>query len=160
MISEKIGPQHLRRKAILNVRQSPSLQVMHNRESGALEYAMADQLKAFGFSQIEILDEDLGRTATGTIARAGFERIVTEVCLGKVSAVAAREVSRFARNSRESGIATQGSLSMRFDDALRASRTSWQDAGAIGWAFPLSPSPPRSQGASTSRPGRQPRSSP
>ncbi|PYU22966.1 MAG: DNA recombinase, partial [Acidobacteria bacterium] len=33
--------------------------------------------------------------------RAGFERMVAEVCLGKVGAVAAREVSRFARNSRE-----------------------------------------------------------
>src|SRR4030088_2566895 len=36
-----------------------------------------------------------------TVARAGFERMVAEVCLGKVGAVAAREVSRFARNSRE-----------------------------------------------------------
>ena len=34
-------------------------------------------------------------------SRAGFERMVAEVCLGKVGAVAAREVSRFARNSRE-----------------------------------------------------------
>ena len=33
--------------------------------------------------------------------RAGFERMVAEVCLGKVGAVAAREVSRFARNSRD-----------------------------------------------------------
>ena len=31
----------------------------------------------------------------------GFERMVAEVCLGKVGAVAAREVSRFARNSRD-----------------------------------------------------------
>jgi DNA invertase Pin-like site-specific DNA recombinase len=33
--------------------------------------------------------------------RAGFERMVAEVCLGQVGAVAAREVSRFARNSRD-----------------------------------------------------------
>ncbi|MER8887446.1 recombinase family protein, partial [Mesorhizobium sp. M0816] len=32
---------------------------------------------------------------------AGFDRMVAEVCLGKVGAVAAREVSRFARNSRD-----------------------------------------------------------
>ena len=37
----------------------------------------------------------------GWTARAGFERMVAEVCLGKVGAVAAREVSRFARNSRD-----------------------------------------------------------
>jgi len=35
------------------------------------------------------------------VTRTGFERMVAEVCLGKVGAVAAREVSRFARNSRE-----------------------------------------------------------
>ncbi|MER8563798.1 recombinase family protein [Mesorhizobium sp. M0578] len=35
------------------------------------------------------------------VVRAGFDRMVAEVCLGKVGAVAAREVSRFARNSRD-----------------------------------------------------------
>ncbi|MER8970810.1 recombinase family protein [Mesorhizobium sp. M0808] len=46
-------------------------------------------------------DEDLGRSAAGGVTRSGFERMVAEVCLGKVGAVAAREVSRFARNSRD-----------------------------------------------------------
>jgi DNA invertase Pin-like site-specific DNA recombinase len=54
-----------------------------------------------GWSEIEVVDDDLGRSAAGTVTRAGFERMVAEVCLGKVGAVAAREVSRFARNSRE-----------------------------------------------------------
>jgi hypothetical protein len=54
-----------------------------------------------GLQGIEIVDEDLGRTASGTVTRAGFERMVAEVCLGHVGALAAREVSRFARNSRE-----------------------------------------------------------
>lgn len=48
-----------------------------------------------------MIDEDLGRSAAGTVARAGFERMVTDVCMGTVGAVAAREVSRFARNSRD-----------------------------------------------------------
>ena len=47
------------------------------------------------------MDEDLGRSASGAVTRAGFERMVAQVCLGQVGAVAAREVSRFARNSRE-----------------------------------------------------------
>ncbi len=51
--------------------------------------------------EIEIIDDDLGRSAAGSVVRAGFERMVAEVCLGKVGAVAAREVSRFARNSRD-----------------------------------------------------------
>ena len=46
-------------------------------------------------------DRDLGLSAAGGTARAGFERMVAGVCLGKVGAVAAREVSRFARNSRD-----------------------------------------------------------
>jgi len=54
-----------------------------------------------GWSRIETVDDDLGRSATGGVARAGFDRMVAEVCLGKVGAVAAREVSRFARNSRD-----------------------------------------------------------
>jgi Resolvase, N terminal domain len=48
-----------------------------------------------------VIDDDLGRSAAGTVQRAGFERMVAEVCLGKVGAVCAREVSRFARNSRD-----------------------------------------------------------
>jgi DNA invertase Pin-like site-specific DNA recombinase len=100
-MSDKIGPHHLDRKAILYVRQSSPYQVHHNRESQTLQYAMRDRLAALGWSQIETVDDDLGRSAAGVVARQGFERMVAEVCLGKVGAVAAREVSRFARNSRE-----------------------------------------------------------
>lgn len=101
MTLEKIGPHHLERKAILYVRQSSAHQVLHNRESSALQYAMRDRLTALGWSDIETVDDDLGRSAAGSVARAGFDRMVAEVCLGKVGAVAAREVSRFARNSRD-----------------------------------------------------------
>ena len=101
MISDKIRPHHLDRKAILYVRQSSAHQVLHNRESSALQYAMRDRLTTLGWSEIEVIDDDLGRSAAGGVQRAGFERMVAQVCLGKVGAVAAREVSRFARNSRD-----------------------------------------------------------
>lgn len=101
MTSEKIRPHHLERKAILYVRQSSAHQVLHNRESSALQYAMRDRLTALGWSRIDTVDDDLGRSAAGGVARAGFDRMVAGVCLGKVGAVAAREVSRFARNSRD-----------------------------------------------------------
>ena len=45
-MSEKIRPHHLERKAILYVRQSSAHQVLHNRESSALQYAMRDRLAA------------------------------------------------------------------------------------------------------------------
>src|SRR5947208_2625136 len=101
MISDKIRPHHLERKALLYVRQSSAHQVLHNRESSALQYAMRDRLTALGWPEIEVIDDDLGRSAAGGVLRAGFERMVAQVCLGKVGAVAAREVSRFARNSRD-----------------------------------------------------------
>src|ERR1700716_1103385 len=101
MISDKVRPHHLERKAILYVRQSSAHQVLHNRESSALQYAMRDRLTALGWSEGEVIDDDLGRSAAGGVQRAGFERMVAEVCLGKVGAVCAREVSRFARNSRD-----------------------------------------------------------
>jgi DNA invertase Pin-like site-specific DNA recombinase len=101
MSADKIGAQHLARKAMLYVRQSSAHQVQHNRESQVLQYAMRDRLARLGWSEIEVIDEDLGCSAAGGITRAGFERMVAEVCLGKVGAVAAREVLRFARNSRD-----------------------------------------------------------
>jgi DNA invertase Pin-like site-specific DNA recombinase len=100
-MSDKIKPHHLARKALLYVRQSSTHQVLHNRESQALQYAMRDRLVALGWCEVDTVDDDLGRSAAGGVTRVGFERMVAEVCLGKVGAVAAREVSRFARNSRD-----------------------------------------------------------
>ncbi len=101
MMSDKVRQHHLDRRAILYVRQSSSHQVLHNRESRVLQYAMRERLVALGWSEIEIVDDDLGRSAAGGVTRAGFERMVAEVCLDKVGAVAAREVSRFTRKSRD-----------------------------------------------------------
>src|SRR5262245_26532490 len=78
MISDKIRPQHLERKAILYVRQSSAHQVLHNRESSALQYAMRDRLTTLGWSEIEVIDDDLGRSAAGSVQRAGFERMVSQ----------------------------------------------------------------------------------
>jgi DNA invertase Pin-like site-specific DNA recombinase len=100
-MSDKVKSQHIGRKALLYVRQSSTYQVNHNLESQKLQYAMRQRLHILGWREIEVIDEDLGCSAAGTVTRSGFERMVAEVCMGKVGAVAAREVSRFARNSRE-----------------------------------------------------------
>src|SRR5215207_7654494 len=63
MITDKVRPNHLSRKAILYVRQSSAHQVLHNRESSALQYAMRDRLTTLGWSQIDTVDDDLGRSA-------------------------------------------------------------------------------------------------
>jgi DNA invertase Pin-like site-specific DNA recombinase len=79
VVSEKIKSQHLACKAILYIRQSSTYQVCHNLESQKLQYAMEARLRQLGWREIEVVDEDLGRSAAGTVARAGFERMVAEV---------------------------------------------------------------------------------
>jgi DNA invertase Pin-like site-specific DNA recombinase/ribosomal protein L28 len=100
-MSDKITPERLQRPAIVYVRQSSQHQLLHNTESARLQYAMAERVRALGWKEIEIVDEDQGRSAVTTNGRTGFQRMVAEVALGKVGAVAAIEVSRFARNNRD-----------------------------------------------------------
>ena len=100
-MNDRLTRAHLERKAVLYVRQSSQFQVVHNQESRRLQYDMEQRLSALGWREIEIIDEDLGRSATTTTDRTGFQSMVAQVCLGKVGAIAAREVSRFARNNRD-----------------------------------------------------------
>ena len=100
-MSEKLTPHHLERPALIYVRQSSHHQLTHNLESGRLQYAMEKRVRDLGWQQTEVIDEDQGRSAATTNGRTGFQRMVAAVCLGKVGAVAAIEVSRFARNNRD-----------------------------------------------------------
>jgi DNA invertase Pin-like site-specific DNA recombinase len=100
-MSEKVRDHHLSRRAILYVRQSSARQIEHNEESKRLQYAMRDRLRLLGCRDVDVIDDDLGRSARGDAQRPGFQRLVALVSMGEVGIVAAREVSRFARNSRE-----------------------------------------------------------
>jgi DNA invertase Pin-like site-specific DNA recombinase len=100
-MSEKIKPVHLSRKAILYIRQSSQFQVNYYQESKKLQYGMKARLEQMGWQDIEVIDDDLGISASGAEERGGFERMVAQVCMGQIGTVAARELSRFARNSRE-----------------------------------------------------------
>ncbi|WP_276519418.1 ATP-binding protein [Bradyrhizobium yuanmingense] len=95
MISDKVRPHHLERKPILYVRQSSAHQVLHNRESSALQYAMRDRLTALGWSEIEVIDDDLvaeARLPAGkTLATFDFES-VTMLSKAQVMALAAGDV--------------------------------------------------------------------
>ena len=97
----KVMPEHLQRQAIVYVRQSHPTQVLHNLESQRRQYALADQARQLGFTQVETIDEDLGRSAAGQTQRPGFEHLVAEVCAGQVGAVFCLEASRLARNGRD-----------------------------------------------------------
>ena len=100
-MSEKIKSEHLSRKAIVYIRQSSQFQVNNYQESKRLQYGMKTRIKQMGWQDIEVVDDDLGISASGTEQRGGFERMVAQVCMGQIGVVAARELSRFARNSRE-----------------------------------------------------------
>ena len=48
-----------------------------------------------------MIDDDLGRSASGMVARPGFERLVARLGAGEVGAVLCFDASRLARNARD-----------------------------------------------------------
>jgi DNA invertase Pin-like site-specific DNA recombinase len=100
-MTNKLTPDHLRRRAIVYVRQSTLIQVAQNRESQLRQYNLAGYARELGFVDVETIDEDLGRSGSGLTDRPGFQRLVTEVCEGQVGAVFCLEASRLARNGRD-----------------------------------------------------------
>lgn len=99
----KITPEHLRRRALVYVRQSSTTQVEHNRESTARQYQLAERAVTLGWArdQVTVIDEDLGVSGSGLAERTGFARMTAEVALGHVGIVLGLEVSRLARNNAD-----------------------------------------------------------
>jgi DNA invertase Pin-like site-specific DNA recombinase/predicted DNA-binding transcriptional regulator AlpA len=99
----KISASHLRRAAIVYVRQSTSAQVEYNRESTQRQYGLVSKATSLGWpsQQIVVLDEDLGVSGSGIVERSGFARLTAEVALGHVGIVLGLEVSRLARNNAD-----------------------------------------------------------
>jgi excisionase family DNA binding protein len=98
---EKIRPEHLARPAFVYIRQSTLGQVRHHQESRRRQYDLAAHARTLGWSEVTIIDEDLGKSGASAAGRAGFQRLVAEVSLGRVGAVFGLEVSRLARNNRD-----------------------------------------------------------
>jgi DNA invertase Pin-like site-specific DNA recombinase len=96
----KITAEHLSRRACVYVRQSTANQVLHNRESQRRQYALVERARQLGWEHVEVIDDDLGRSGSGT-ARPGFERLLAMLCDGEVGAVLSIEASRLARNGRD-----------------------------------------------------------
>src|SRR5437762_3258130 len=96
----KITTEHLARSACVYIRQSTADQLAHNHESRRRQYGLVDRAKQLGWSNVDVIDDDLGRSGGG-IARPGFERLLATICDGRVGAVLAIEASRLARNGRD-----------------------------------------------------------
>jgi DNA invertase Pin-like site-specific DNA recombinase len=76
-------------------------QVKNNHESRRRQYGLADRARELGFKDVRVIDDDLGRSGSGSEDRPGFARLVAMVCAGEAGAVLAIEASRLARNNRD-----------------------------------------------------------
>src|SRR6202022_2864123 len=96
----KITPGHLKKRAYLYIRQSTLRQVFENTESTQRQYALRQRAIVLGWpsEHIEVIDCDQGQSGASTAEREGFQKLVTEVSLGKAGIVMGLEVSRLARN--------------------------------------------------------------
>jgi len=97
---DKVAARHLRRNAYLYVRQSTLRQVLENTESTERQYGLRERAVRLGWAQeqIVVIDSDLGQSGASAADREGFQRLVTEVSLGRAGIVMGLEVSRLARN--------------------------------------------------------------
>jgi DNA invertase Pin-like site-specific DNA recombinase len=100
---EKVRPEHRTRNAYLYVRQSTLRQVLENTESTQRQYGLQERALALGWDrqQIVVIDSDLGQSGASAADREGFQKLVTEVSLGRAGIVLGLEVSRLARNSSD-----------------------------------------------------------
>jgi DNA invertase Pin-like site-specific DNA recombinase len=98
--SELITPQHLRRRAVIYIRQSSPHQVLTNQESLRLQYALRQRAQQLGWrdEDIQLIDADLGLTAAAAQHRQGFQQLVAAVTLGEVGIILSYEVTRLSRN--------------------------------------------------------------
>ncbi|HEY9072947.1 MAG TPA: recombinase family protein, partial [Desulfobaccales bacterium] len=100
-MNEKIRPEHLQRAAYVYIRQSTAHQVRFHLEGQKRQYGLSQRARELGFTQVVVIDEDLGRSGSGLQERPGFGRLLDAVCQGAVGAVVALEASRLARNNRD-----------------------------------------------------------
>jgi len=96
----KITAERLARRAYVYIRQPTADQLVHNLERQRRQHGLADRARKLGWTEVEVIDEDLGRAGSG-VDRPGFTRLLAAICEGNVGAVLAIEVSRLARNDRD-----------------------------------------------------------
>lgn len=101
MTLRELPKEALARTAVVYVRQSTGMQVQENLESQRRQYELVDLARLYGFRNVSVIDQDLGRSASGTADRPGFRDLVGRICEGIVGAVFCLEASRLARNGRD-----------------------------------------------------------
>jgi hypothetical protein len=97
----KITADQLACGAYVYVRQSTPDQLLLNHESRRRQYGLAERARQLGWSDVHVVDDDLGRSGSGAVSRPGFERLLVAICEGRVGAVFSVEAPRLARNGRD-----------------------------------------------------------
>lgn len=64
-MNDKITQQHLDRGAQVYVRQSSHYQVRHHHQGRQRQYDLVDRARQLGFRQVEVIDDDQGKTGSG-----------------------------------------------------------------------------------------------
>lgn len=102
-LSPKISAHHLKRKAIIYIRQSSPQQVRDNKESTERQYALVYRAADLGWpvEEIEVIDEDQGTSGKSAEHRLGFQRLLAEVGLDRVGVILGLEMSRLARSNKD-----------------------------------------------------------
>ena len=100
LTSELVTPAHVARKALIYVRQSSPHQPINNQESLRLQYALQQRAEALGWAseRVEVIDSDLGTTASTADHRSGFKDLIAQVTLGEVGIILSYDVTRLSRN--------------------------------------------------------------
>lgn len=101
MNTSKILNHHLKRQAVIYVRQSSQQQVTQNIESQKRQYQLVERAQALGWlaHHCFIIDEDQGISGAQSHNRPGYQRLISMIALREVGLVLGLEVSRLARNS-------------------------------------------------------------
>ena len=101
--SIKVLPAHLKRQAVVYLRQSDPKQVRQNRESAINQRALTERLRELAWKpeQISVVDGDQGISAKHAEGRECFQKLVADVGLGKIGIIIGYEVSRLARNNAD-----------------------------------------------------------
>jgi len=100
---ERLTSTRRARLAYVYVRQSSVTQIKHHQESTELQYRLVGRAEALGWprERIHVIDEDLGKSGAGTTERQGFQKLITEISLGRAGLVMSLDASRLARNNRD-----------------------------------------------------------
>ncbi len=100
---DRVTTSHRAKLAYIYVRQSTAGQVRQHQESTELQYRLVDRAVLFGWpkERVEVIDDDLGKSAVSSDDRYGFQRLIAEIGLGKAGLVLSLDASRLARNNRD-----------------------------------------------------------